>query len=112
MCLFCKIASREIPAKIVLDNEFAVAFEDTNPQAPKHFLVIPKKHLNGIHEAKLEDALTLGEVLMTAREVAENAGLGESGYRLVVNNGTHAGQSVMHLHVHVLGGRQMAWPPG
>ena len=112
MCLFCKIVKREIPAKIVLENDHALAFEDVNPQAPKHFLVIPKKHLEGVHHAKPEDSATLGEVLMTARNVAEQAGLGEGGYRLVVNSGKDAGQSVFHLHVHVLGGRQMAWPPG
>ena len=112
MCLFCKIAKREIPAKIVLENDHALAFEDVNPQAPKHFLVIPKKHLQGVHEAAPEDAAMLGELLMTAREVAEQSGLGEGGYRLVVNSGRDAGQSVFHLHVHVLGGRQLAWPPG
>lgn len=112
MCIFCKIVAKEIPAKIVFENDHAVGFVDTNPQAPQHFLVIPKQHITGIHEAKKEDALVLGEVLLAAREVAEKAGLGESGYRLVVNNGAHAGQSVLHLHVHVLGGRQLGWPPG
>lgn len=112
MCLFCKIVKREIPAKIVLENDHALAFEDVNPQAPKHFLVIPKKHIEGVHEAKGEDAVTLGELLLAARNVAEQAGLGDGGYRLVVNSGRDAGQSVFHLHVHVLGGRQLAWPPG
>lgn len=112
MCLFCKIVKKEIPAKIVMETNLAIAFEDVNPQAPKHFLVIPKKHIEGIHHAKPEDAALLGELMMIARDVAEHAGLDQSGYRLVVNNGKDAGQSVFHLHVHVLGGRTMAWPPG
>ncbi len=111
-CLFCKIVAREIPAKIVLENDHVIAFEDVNPQAPKHILVIPKKHIVGIHEATPADEALLGQVMLAARNAAEAAGLGESGYRLVVNNGPHAGQSVLHLHMHVLGGRQMAWPPG
>lgn len=112
MCIFCKIANKEVPAKIAAENDFAVAFHDTNPQAPTHLLVVPKKHITGIHEAVSEDAITLGEVLLLARSAAEKAGLHETGYRLVVNNGAHAGQSVLHLHVHVLGGRQLSWPPG
>jgi histidine triad (HIT) family protein len=111
-CLFCKIVAREIPAKIVLENDHVLAFHDVNPQAPTHILVIPKKHIVGIHEATKEDAALLGEVMLAAREAAESAGLHETGYRLVVNNGAHAGQSVLHLHMHVLGGRQLGWPPG
>ena len=111
-CLFCKIIAREIPAKIVLENDHVLAFEDVNPQAPTHILVIPKKHIVGIHEATKEDAALLGQVMLGAREAAESVGLHETGYRLVVNNGAHAGQSVLHLHMHVLGGRQLAWPPG
>jgi histidine triad (HIT) family protein len=111
-CLFCKIIAREIPAKIVLENDHVLAFEDVNPQAPTHILVIPKKHIVGIHEATKEDAALLGELMLGAREAAEAAGLHETGYRLVVNNGAHAGQSVLHLHMHVLGGRQLGWPPG
>jgi len=111
-CLFCKIINREIPAKIVAENDHALAFADVNPQAPKHFLVIPKKHITGIHEAAADDVEMLGQVMLTARQVAESEGLATSGYRLVVNNGADAGQSVHHLHVHVLGGRPLAWPPG
>lgn len=111
-CLFCKIVAREIPAKIVLENDHVLAFADVNPQAPTHLLVIPKKHIVGIHEATQEDAALLGQVMLGAREAAEKAGLHETGYRLVVNNGAHAGQSVLHLHMHVLGGRQLGWPPG
>ena len=112
MCLFCKIVKGEIPAKIVIETNLAVAFEDVNPQAPKHFLVIPKKHIEGIHQATREDTVLLGELMTLARDVAEHAGLGEGGYRLVINSGKDAGQSVFHLHVHVLGGRSLAWPPG
>ena len=111
-CLFCKIVAREIPAQIVFENEHAVAFKDIRPAAPTHALVIPKKHITGIHEATAEDAALLGELLLAARTVAEELGLAEGGYRLVVNQGKDGGQSVLHLHVHVLGGRQMAWPPG
>ena len=111
-CLFCKIVAREIPAKIVHENDHVIAFADVNPQAPKHFLVIPKKHIIGIHEATSDDAAMLGHVMLAARNVAESEGLAVSGYRLVVNNGPDAGQSVHHLHVHVLGGRPLAWPPG
>ena len=110
-CLFCKIVAKEIPAKLALENEHVVAFHDINPMAPTHVLVIPKKHIVGIAEATREDAAMLGEVMLAAREVAEKLGLA-NGYRLVVNNGKDAGQSVHHLHLHVLAGRQLAWPPG
>lgn len=112
MCLFCKIVNREIPSDIVFESEHAVGFKDIRPVAPVHALVIPKRHIVGIAETKPEDAKLLGELLVAARAVAEKLGLGETGYRIVVNNGPNAGQSVFHLHVHVLGGRAMAWPPG
>lgn len=111
-CLFCKLVSREIPAQIVFENDRVLAFKDINPAAPTHALVIPKKHVAGIHDATAGDAALLGELLLSARNVAEDLGLAEGGYRVVVNQGADAGQSVFHLHVHVLGGRQMAWPPG
>jgi len=111
-CLFCKIVAKAIPAKLVLENDHVVAFEDIRPMAPKHALVIPKKHIVGIHEATPGDAAVLGQVLLAARDAAEKLGLGEGGYRLVINQGPDAGQSVLHLHCHVLGGRAMAWPPG
>jgi histidine triad (HIT) family protein len=111
-CLFCKIVKREIPSQVVLENEHALAFRDIRPVAPTHCLVIPKKHIVGIGDANPEDAATLGECLLLARKVAEAEGLGESGYRVVINNGVDAGQSVFHLHVHVLGGRSLSWPPG
>jgi histidine triad (HIT) family protein len=112
MCLFCKIVTREIPSDIVLETEEVLAFKDVRPVAPAHALVIPKKHLTSLHDAAPDDAAVLGRLMLAAREVAEKLGLGASGYRLVVNTGADGGQSVFHLHVHVLGGRPMAWPPG
>ena len=111
-CLFCKIVGREIPSQIVFENDHALAFKDLRPAAPSHALVIPKKHIAGIRDATPEDAATLGHVMLAARQVAEDLGLGETGYRIVVNQGANAGQSVFHLHVHVLGGRGLSWPPG
>ncbi|MDB4995333.1 MAG: zinc-binding protein [Myxococcaceae bacterium] len=111
-CLFCKIVSGEIPAKRAYENEHVVAFHDIHPQAPVHVLVIPRRHIIGIHEGTPEDAALLGQVLLAGRDVAEKLGLAEDGYRLVINNGVNAGQSVFHLHLHVLGGRVLAWPPG
>jgi histidine triad (HIT) family protein len=111
-CLFCKIVSGEIPAKRAHENEHVVAFHDIHPQAPVHVLVIPRRHIIGIHEATPEDTALLGQVLLAGRDVAEKLGLAEDGYRLVLNNGVNAGQSVFHLHLHVLGGRVLAWPPG
>ncbi len=112
MCLFCKIVNREIKADIVRENEHALAFRDIHPAAPTHILVIPKRHIAAIHDATPEDAALLGQLMLLARDVAEEVGLAENGYRLVVNNGRDAGQSVFHIHVHVLGGRALAWPPG
>ncbi len=111
-CLFCKIVSKEIPAQVVHENDHVVAFRDVRPVAPTHVLVIPKKHIVGMHEVGRGDAAVMGEVMIAARDVAEKLGLHATGYRTVVNNGPDAGQSVLHLHVHVLGGRAMAWPPG
>ncbi len=109
-CIFCKIASKEIPADIVVENDSVIAFRDLNPQAPTHILVIPKRHVDGIAEASRDDDLQ--ELLLAAAEAARIDGIHRSGYRLVVNSGHHGGQTVHHLHVHVLGGRVMTWPPG
>jgi histidine triad (HIT) family protein len=109
-CLFCRIVKGEIPAKIVKQNEHALAFRDLHPAAPTHLLVIPKVHVADVSEAT--DSAQLGHVFALAREVALEEGLAADGYRLVVNTGANAGQSVFHLHMHVLGGRAMAWPPG
>jgi histidine triad (HIT) family protein len=111
-CLFCNIVARTTPAQIVFENDHVVAFTDIRPVAPAHALVIPKKHIDGVHDAAPAEALALGHMLLAAREVAEQLGLADSGYRLVINQGRDAGQSVLHLHCHVLGGRPMAWPPG
>ena len=110
--IFEKIIAREIPAAIVYEDEQVLAFRDINPQAPTHILIVPKKSIARIGDAKPEDAGLLGHLLRKAAEVAEQAGLKQAGYRLVINNGRDAGESVPHLHCHILGGRPMAWPPG
>ena len=110
-CLFCNIVAKTTPAQIVFENDHVVAFRDIRPVAPTHALVIPKKHIVGVHEATGDDAATLGQLLLAARDVAEKLGLESGGYRLVINQGPDAGQSVFHLHCHVIGGRQMGWPP-
>lgn len=112
MTIFEKIASREIPAEIIHETDELVAFRDVNPQAPIHVLIVPKKHIVRIGEAGDLDAELLGRLLLAAREVARKEGVSESGYRLVINNGRDAGESVPHLHLHLLGGRSLQWPPG
>jgi histidine triad (HIT) family protein len=112
MCIFCKIASKQIPAKIVFDDDDLIAFHDTNAQAPTHILVIPKQHITSLSEATAEHQALLGKLLLAARRAAAEAGILESGFRVVINSGAQAGQSVLHVHLHVLGGRAMAWPPG
>ncbi|MCL2449886.1 MAG: histidine triad nucleotide-binding protein [Polyangiaceae bacterium] len=111
-CLFCRIVAKTVPAQIVFENDRVVAFRDIRPGAPTHVLVIPRSHIAGVHEAKPEDVELLGHLVFAARGVAEQLSLARGGYRLVVNQGADAGQSVFHLHVHVLGGRPLAWPPG
>lgn len=110
--LFEKICDKEIPADIVHEDDLCVAFRDISPQAPVHILVIPRKAVPRIGIADKEDQSLLGHLLLTAAAVARTEGIAESGYRVVVNNGPHGGESVPHLHVHLLGGRQLAWPPG
>jgi histidine triad (HIT) family protein len=112
MTLFEKIIAREIPADIVYEDDLVLAFNDINPQAPVHVLVIPKKPIPRIAEAEPEDHQVLGHLLLKAREIAADLGLHENGFRLVINNGKDGGESVPHLHLHILGGRSMAWPPG
>jgi histidine triad (HIT) family protein len=112
MCLFCKIAAKQIPAKVVFEDEVLLAFQDINPVAPTHVLIIPKQHLGSLDEAKAEHTELLGKLLLAASRAASMAGIAQSGYRVVANTGPDAGQSVFHLHVHVLGGRPMSWPPG
>jgi histidine triad (HIT) family protein len=112
MTLFEKIIARQIPADIVYEDDLVLAFRDIKPHAPVHVLIIPKKVIPRIAEAKSEDEKMLGHLLLKAAEVAEKLGLKTTGYRLVINNGPHAGESVPHLHCHILGGRALAWPPG
>jgi histidine triad (HIT) family protein len=109
-CIFCKIAAGEIPAAVVKKGEGMLAFKDLNPQAPTHVLVIPTTHLGSLNDAK--DPGLLGKLLAFARDVAQEAGHGAKGYRVVVNTNPDGGQTVFHLHLHVLGGRAMHWPPG
>jgi histidine triad (HIT) family protein len=109
-CLFCRIVRREIPAAVVAETDTALAFRDVNPQAPLHVLVIPKRHVASLADA--DDAALVGELSVVAVRVAREAGYGDAGFRTVVNTGADAGQTVHHLHLHVLAGRALRWPPG
>jgi histidine triad (HIT) family protein len=110
--LFEKIIAREIPSTIVYEDDSVVAFQDVKPQAPTHILIVPRKPIPRIAEAKPEDQQVLGHLLLKAAEIADKLGLKSGGYRLVFNNGPDAGEAVPHLHCHIIGGRQMSWPPG
>ncbi len=110
-CLFCKIGAKKIPSKLVYEDPDLFAFEDISPQAPVHILLCPRKHFEALHNAPLEDQALLGKLLMVAAKLAAEKNL-LSGYRTVFNNGSGAGQSVFHLHLHLLGGRNFRWPPG
>jgi histidine triad (HIT) family protein len=112
MNVFEKIIAREIPSEIVYEDDQVVAFRDNAPKAPVHILIVPRKNIPRIGDATAQDEKVLGHLLLKANEVAEKAGLKKSGYRLVINNGADAGESVPHLHCHILGGRKLAWPPG
>jgi histidine triad (HIT) family protein len=111
-CLFCRIVARELPSDIVHENEHVLAFRDLRPVAPTHVLVIPKRHVAAVREAEDTDVELLGHVMLGARDVARTLGLVAGGYRIVMNNGEDAGQTVFHLHAHVLAGRSLEWPPG
>jgi histidine triad (HIT) family protein len=111
-CIFCKIAAGDIPATIVYQNEEVLAFRDLNPQAPTHILVIPKKHIATTNDITANDAALIGNMYLAARQIAKDEGIAESGYRTVMNCNRGAGQTVFHIHLHLLGGRQMSWPPG
>ena len=111
-CIFCRIAAGEIPAKVVRQDEDTVAFRDIDPKAPTHVLVIPRRHIPSINVLTPEDAALVGKLFLVAREIARDDGGAESGYRMVINAGANAGQSVDHVHLHILGGRGLAWPPG
>lgn len=109
--IFSKIIRREIPADIVYEDDLAIAFKDVHPQAPVHILIIPKQPIKSLANVTSGDRDLMGHLLLTARQVAQNAGL-NNGYRLVINTGDDGGQTVSHIHLHILGGRQMTWPPG
>ncbi len=110
-CLFCRIIAGELPATIVYRDDDVIAFRDAHPQAPTHILVIPTRHITSVANVQDSDAALLGRLIIVAKQVAQTEKL-DAGYRLVINTGTQAGQSVFHLHVHLLGGRAMHWPPG
>ena len=109
-CLFCRIVAKEIPAKIVAETADCVAFRDVKPQAPVHVLVVPRTHVPSLNE--VTDATIVGKLAQLAKDLAQREGLTERGYRLVINTNADAGQTVFHLHMHLLGGRKMSWPPG
>ena len=111
-CLFCKIVARTIPAALVYEDDLVVAFDDINPQAPTHTLVSPRKHVTSIAVLQDSDVGLVGHLMLAGNKIAKMKGIADAGYRIVVNTGVHGGQSVFHLHLHVLGGRHMAWPPG
>jgi histidine triad (HIT) family protein len=111
-CLFCKIRDGEIPAEIVYQDDHVLAFNDVNPQAPVHVLIIPKKHISTVNELSDEDNVTMGKLYQAAKTIAASNEIEEDGYRLVVNCNAMAGQTVFHIHLHLLGGRRMVWPPG
>lgn len=110
-CIFCRIARGEAPANILYQDDDVTAFRDLHPQAPVHILIVPNRHVAGVAQVEPEDAALLGKLFVVARQLAEREKI-VNGYRLVVNNGPQAGQSVFHLHVHLLGGRRLGWPPG
>lgn len=111
-CIFCKIANKEIPSTVVYEDEDVLAFNDLNPEAPVHILVVPKKHISSLDAASAEDQQLLGKILLSIQKIARQQGIAESGYRVVNNCGEQGGQTVMHLHFHLMGGREMLWPAG
>ena len=111
-CLFCRIAAGEIPANILYSDEDVLAFRDINPQAPLHALVIPRKHIATINDLQADDAALVGKLFLAAKQVAKEAGYAEDGYRVVMNCGLDAGQTVFLIHLHILAGRALSWPPG
>ena len=111
-CLFCKIAAKQIPSKIVLEDKDLMAFEDIDPQSPVHIVVISKEHIEKLSDTGDRDTLAIGKMVMAAKRIARERGIQESGYRVVINCNKDGGQAVWHLHLHLLGGRPMHWPPG
>lgn len=111
-CIFCKIIAGQIPAKIAFEDDKCLAFHDINPQAPTHILIIPRHHIASLKDATTQENELLGHLLITAAKIAGQQGIDESGFRTVINTGAGAGQTVFHIHVHLLGGRDLTWPPG
>ncbi|HEC97154.1 MAG TPA: histidine triad nucleotide-binding protein [Nitrospirae bacterium] len=111
-CIFCRIAEKKLPSKLIYEDEFAVAFEDINPQAPVHVLIIPRKHIPTSLNLKEDDNALVGRLFQVANTIARQKGIAERGFRIVMNCNSEAGQTVFHLHIHLLGGRAMHWPPG
>ncbi len=111
-CLFCKIAKGEIPANIIYQDDQVVAFDDISPQAPQHKIIIPRKHIATLNDLQTDDTSLIGHMVQSAVKLAKQLGIAEQGYRLVNNCNAGAGQTVFHIHMHLLGGRQMTWPPG
>jgi histidine triad (HIT) family protein len=111
-CIFCQIAAGKLASDIVYEDDEVLAFNDMNPEAPTHILVVPRKHISNLNDAGPEDTTVIGKVVLTAALLAKQRGLGDQGYRLVVNTGKEAGQTVDHVHFHLLGGRFLSWPPG
>lgn len=111
-CLFCKILAGDIPADIIFESDDALAFRDINPQAPTHVLIIPREHIATINELDAGDEAVVGNLFLVAKQIAKQEGIADAGYRVVMNCNAAAGQTVFHLHLHLLGGRQLGWPPG
>jgi histidine triad (HIT) family protein len=111
-CLFCQIIKGDVPAKIIYQDDSVVAFNDIKPHAPQHILIIPKKHIPTLNDLQAEDTQLIGHLIQTAKHLAKENDIAEEGYRLVINCNAGAGQTVFHLHLHLLGGRQLTWPPG
>ena len=111
-CVFCRIVKKELPARIVFEDETCLAFEDRNPKAPTHTLIVPKKHIESVDSLLETDTPTMGHLFLVARDLARQRGIHRTGYRTVINTGSQAGQSVFHIHLHLMGGRPMGWPPG
>jgi len=111
-CIFCKIARKEIPAKLVYEDDLVIAFDDLYPRAPTHKLIIPRKHIATLNDVNETDTHLIGHILQTTQKIAKDSGIAEQGYRVVNNCNAGAGQTIFHLHFHLLGGREMGWPPG
>jgi histidine triad (HIT) family protein len=111
-CLFCKFVRKEIPTREVYRDDNVLAFEDISPQAPHHILIIPTKHIASVNALSIEDAETVGQLYLAAQKIAKDRGFADDGYRAVINTGSNAGQTVFHMHVHLLAGRALRWPPG